>query len=299
MSDTATTIPATASDAAPDWDAIDADVVCPLCGYNLRGIMEPRCPECGYRYAWRELLEPQTHLQEYLFESRPERNVWSFFRTITADLRPARFWNSLSPTQRPSAKRLVLYWAIAAVPAVVMVIVHTALAPARWTEPTWSKNTLTGTISDLVIGLLNDQSYAYYPPVQHAVTALLLLGCLAWPWVTIAALLVFQQSMRQASVNRVHVLRCVVYGADVVFWIGWLSTAMLLNQLRTQRGFSLEPTGWLFFVLPAALAWMSWRLIVAYRQYLRFDRPVATVLAAQAIVVLAILAVAMSVTYWG
>jgi len=299
MSDTATTIPATASDAAPDWDAIDADVVCPLCGYNLRGITEPRCPECGYRYAWRELLEPQTHLQEYLFESRPERNAWSFLRTMTADLRPRLFWDSLSPTQRPNARRLVLYWLIAAVPAAAMVVVHTALAPARWTEPTLFKNTLTGTISDLVTGLFNDQSYAYSPAAQHAVTALLLLACLAWPWVTIAALLVFQQSMQQASINRVHVLRCVVYSADVVFWIGWLSTLVLLNQLRTQRGFSLEVTSWFFFALPAALGWMSWRLIVAYRRYLRFDRPVATVLAAQAIVGLAILAVAMSVTYWG
>ena len=73
--------------------------------------------------------------------------------------------------------------------------------------------------------------------------------------------------------------------------------AVLLNQLRTQRGFSLEVTGWFFFALPAALAWMSWRLIVAYRRYLRFDRPAATVLSAQAIVVLAILVVAMTVTY--
>ena len=294
-----TTVPATAAiESAPDWDAIGTDVVCPLCAYNLRGLTEPRCPECGYRFEWRELLEPQTQLQEYLFESRPERNVWSFFRTITADLRPARFWNSLSPTQRPSAKRLVLYWVIAAVPAVVMVVVHTALAPARWTEPTWSKNTLTGTISDLVIGLFNDQSYAYYPPVQHAVAALLLLACLAWPWLTLAALLVFRQSMRQAKINRVHVLRCVAYSADVVFWIGWASTAMLLNRLRDATGFSNESTGWFFVALPALLGWMSWRLVVAYRRYLRFDRPAATVLSAQVIVLLAIVAVAMTVTYW-
>ncbi len=25
----------------------ERDVPCPLCGYNLRGLMTPRCPECG------------------------------------------------------------------------------------------------------------------------------------------------------------------------------------------------------------------------------------------------------------
>lgn len=26
----------------------DRDVVCPVCRYNLRGLSEPRCPECGH-----------------------------------------------------------------------------------------------------------------------------------------------------------------------------------------------------------------------------------------------------------
>lgn len=36
---------------APEVVLIDflriRDVPCPLCGYNLRGLQEPRCPECG------------------------------------------------------------------------------------------------------------------------------------------------------------------------------------------------------------------------------------------------------------
>jgi hypothetical protein len=291
------TVEPAATSAPPDWSASDRDVVCPLCDYNLRGLVEPRCPECGYRFEWSELLAPQTRLQEYLFESRPERNVWAFFRTIWSDVSPHRFWATISPTQRPNARRLVLYWLLAATPAIVMAVTHTILAPPRWTHVTLAHNTLTGTVSDLLTELINGRSYGSTPAVQHAITALLLLTCLAWPWVTVAALLVFQQSMRRVRINRVHVLRCVVYSADVVFWIGWLSSAMLLNQLRNKGGWPPENTGWFFFAVPAALAWMSWRLVVAYRQYLRFDRPVATVLSAQVIVVLAILAVAMTVTY--
>ncbi len=29
---------------------IDEDLYCPQCGYNLRGIPEDRCPECGFGY---------------------------------------------------------------------------------------------------------------------------------------------------------------------------------------------------------------------------------------------------------
>ena len=36
------------SETSADGDA--ADVLCPQCGYDLRGIPERRCPECGYGY---------------------------------------------------------------------------------------------------------------------------------------------------------------------------------------------------------------------------------------------------------
>src|ERR1700678_2777121 len=33
--------------ALVDWLSI-RDAPCPLCGYNLRGLASPRCPECGH-----------------------------------------------------------------------------------------------------------------------------------------------------------------------------------------------------------------------------------------------------------
>src|SRR5687768_18521450 len=48
--------------AAPAWAgaATRPDEVphCPLCDYDLRGLAEPRCPECGYRFTWEELRDP-------------------------------------------------------------------------------------------------------------------------------------------------------------------------------------------------------------------------------------------------
>ena len=40
----------------PDWDSIPDEILCPLCEYNLRGIPEPRCPECGFKFEWDEVL---------------------------------------------------------------------------------------------------------------------------------------------------------------------------------------------------------------------------------------------------
>ena len=35
-------------------------IVCPACGYNLTGLREARCPECGAQYTLNELLAGQT-----------------------------------------------------------------------------------------------------------------------------------------------------------------------------------------------------------------------------------------------
>jgi hypothetical protein len=44
--------PTPATTAGPDRQALveflrDRDISCPLCRYNLRGLLSPRCPECG------------------------------------------------------------------------------------------------------------------------------------------------------------------------------------------------------------------------------------------------------------
>src|SRR5205823_11722928 len=49
----------------------------------------------------------------------------------------------------------------------------------------------------------------------------------AWPWLTFAALMVFQASMRKAKVQRGHVLRCVIYAADLSVWYTFLFLAAI------------------------------------------------------------------------
>ena len=37
----------------PDWDSHPADLLCPLCRYNLRYLTTARCPECGFAFRLR------------------------------------------------------------------------------------------------------------------------------------------------------------------------------------------------------------------------------------------------------
>src|SRR5690348_5522772 len=66
----------------PDWNSIHETIRCPLCGYELRGLREPMCPECGYRFNWPDLLDPARRFHPWLFEHHQRHNIWSFAKTV-------------------------------------------------------------------------------------------------------------------------------------------------------------------------------------------------------------------------
>lgn len=50
----------TPAERAARMSRADADaLVCPTCGYNLTGLREPRCPECGTQFTLNELYASQ------------------------------------------------------------------------------------------------------------------------------------------------------------------------------------------------------------------------------------------------
>ena len=109
-----------------------------------------------------------------------------------------------------------------------------------------------------------------------------------WPWLTFAALMIFQASMRKARVQRGHVLRCVIYAADASVWYTILMLAAMawLIALATIKR-SPQPTERIIFWLLLVL-WVVRldRLTTAYRKYLQFDHPFLTALVSQIIVLL-------------
>ena len=121
---------------------------------------------------------------------------------------------------------------------------------------------------------------------------------LAWPWLTLASLMIFQISMRRRGVRNAHLLRCAFYCIDAALW---LNLCLLLaagiavfyglatHNLRTAA--ILRPR-----TVPLCLFWsclllwliICYRLYVSYKNYLRFDHALATIIASQVIVALAI-----------
>ena len=262
--------PAPAADAAP--------IPCPLCEYDLRGLTDPRCPECGYRFEWDELSDPKRRFHPYLFEHHPNRNGWSFVRTLAGGLAPRRFWSTLYPTQPSRPRRLLAYWVLTALPLVAAVAVHAWLnltgvlaAQSRGGVPRvpWGRTALWAASVDLGGGA----------------TALVGLMCLTWPWLTLAALLVFQVSLRRARLRSSHVLRCVLYSGDVVFWLAPFVALVALFMWVGSVWPPPSPFGDAWPLVPAGLMLLvNYRLLTAYRHYLRFDHAGATVAASQVMV---------------
>ena len=317
--------------AAPDWASVREPVCCPLCEYDLRGLAEPRCPECGYAFTWPDVLDPDRRLHPYLFEHHPERNAWSFRRTLLGTLRPRRFWTALRPAQPGRARRLVVYWLLAAVPLLLAAVAWSAKQTVNHVQSVTAMrarvragliaNSNTQQTRQIVkqfgsIDAYVDAGYPTTPGVRFYFKPNwtsagpangVVLAILAWPWLTFLTLLVFQFSMRRARVRTVHVLRCVLYGFDAVLWAGLIVAGAVAWQLysggATPPAWGRQPrllSGLLgaYTLDPVAraalcagvvlLPFMVYRTIVAYRTYLRFHRPAATVLASQIIVLLVV-----------
>jgi hypothetical protein len=272
---------------------IDEEIFCPLCQYNLRGLTVPRCPECGHRFAWPEVLDPRQRLHPFLFEHHPEKKFSCFWRTLVGGLRPRRFWSSLRPVQPSFPRRLIAYWCLSAslfVLATVVPVVYRFV---------WMVRLRAG-----LLGMSVDRALSASLP-DLACGVLIVNLAVVWPWLTFLILMVFQVSMRRAKVRPIHVLRCVLYSADLIWWGGLLLImAMVLSAVYVVSfgpglALAMGPSV-VFFIVAWPVA--SYRLWVAYSRYLRFDRPFLTVLASQVILVLVLpnlLVLASLLARWG
>lgn len=273
--------------------ADEDDLRCPLCEYNLRGLAEPRCPECGYRFDWDEIRRLARERREFLFEHHDRRLIRAFVHTALLSALPRRFWRRLQPAVPYSKPMLWRYASVVAVVAVLPLIVlvfrhlrsirpYTNLRVWRSVEHLFGDNTM----ASLLIG---------WPIAQTAGsldTAVVrsLLPALLWPAATYVVLNVFQISMARARIKPVHVLRCVTYSADALFWTGLLVTVVLIvasapiaQGVESNGIAALIAIGAYLLTIPVFV----YRLMLAYRLYLQFDHPRTTVLTAQFIVALA------------
>jgi len=291
----------TSSAPPPDLNAnpTDLDISCPLCEYNLRGLSEPRCPECGYKFVWAQLIDATRSAHPYLFEVQ-RRKVWSFWKTLVGGLRPVRFWKKLKPAHRGNLRRLFLYWLITGLiglaAAFALDRVVESLLPALLTR--YTTNTYTYGLAprpllfysstpdsvDFEIGFYSLHFQVREVAVIYAGTILI------WPTLTLLALLIFQQSMARAKIRTHHLFRCVIYSADVVIWGSFFCMAVLAAYaalvLGGGQGFSMLEV--YLYTCTGIVTLFCIRLGVALHFYLQMDHPFWTVLTTQVLVALAI-----------
>lgn len=309
----------------PDWSSQPEEICCPLCDYNLRGLTEPRCPECGYQFEWANILDPTQRIHAYLFEHYPKRNIWSFVKTVLGSANPFAFWRSLHPYQPSNVRRLFLFWVLCVVIAVIPFL--TAAVPFIADYPREVARSRSAELASLQksysmrtsvinqFGTVERYLDRLYPPInskhfylqlqnglkRQPMLMLLPFLMLIWPWGTFLILLIFRQSMSRAKINIAHVMRCVLY-SDGVLYAAFILTGpilllVLLAMTNLPPGMTMEVHLSRMVVLfmklsclAAPILWMFafWRLIVAYQRYLRFPHAVATIISTQIILFLAI-----------
>jgi hypothetical protein len=301
-------------EAPPNWAEWTTDVLCPLCRYNLRGLETPRCPECGYTFAWPEVLDPNRRLHPYLFEHHPERNVRSFCQTAVGVFRPLRFWTSLHPIQPSNRRRLILYLVVGQglyLLAMAGITLSVAYSKARWNNAVAAQHAAQFPAriaaipaeerQELIRPYGSPQAWlaATTPPPQTTASHLqrqfsrrqfpLSFTCsviapLAWPWLTFLALSLFSTSIRRSRLNRTHVLRCVTYSFDAALWAALYGIALAAASiLYTGSPLRIQP--FIYVGIPVILVigglYGVFRLSVACKLYLQIKHPLATVLLLQ------------------
>lgn len=296
MEDTLTAVPTNPTHERPDWSHLFEEICCPLCEYNLRGLSEPQCPECGYRFQWPDVLDPTRRSHPYLFEFHPKKNFTSFWKTAFHGLRPLEFWNTLRAGQRCVKGRLALYCMVVTLAVLFAFAGQVALLILRYNLNIrwWAGNGGYALPAPYSIQLPS-WIWGEWGPLAVIV--------LAWPWLTYLCLSIFQASMRRAKVKQVHVLRCVVYSSDVFFWVALIA---FIYSACQAVGTAFEPSGYgrmAFYASPTVSTLPHWawtiaglifvyRLIIAYWRYLRFRHAIATVFTTQIIVFLTVLVIA-------
>lgn len=290
-----------------DW-RYPHDLPCPSCAYNLRMQREPRCPECGLRFRWQQVLavdcprcgealaeasdakcpqcdlplewerllgeiDPQ-QLRQFEYAPRPWLAAASASFRV---LQPRRFWGRMKLHWFPITNRLQTL-RLLAVCVCLAGLVALLLANRR------------------VYWRLSD-------PDLMADSATLATAMLLFPLVTTLMLPIFAQTLNRFRIRRDQTLRISAYGFLGVAWAGallliaagllavynWSSGPMFRGSWFFSANLALDPPRWVSWrlgtgipyafsvgvLVPVAVIgalWWTYFLRVALNDYLRLDK---------------------------
>lgn len=264
------------------WDALGFELGCPRCGYNLRMLPAPRCPECGLDFDWGELLSAARGQHEFFFEHNWQaRPGPALFLTLWRSLWPASFWRRV-PIAAPVRVGPLLVVAAAAVVGgvvafpltwllllLVVVAGEYGLRSAGWQTPEWMD------------GLRYAAEWICTPSNHTLIEVLDVLGHhLLWLVGAMGLLASLRQSMGRARVRPLQLLRVTAFAAVPAFLAAGVVSAVmaaalvLFPAIAPAASFDLYLA--IFIGMGAVLAVpLALSLRVALRDYLRLPRSTA------------------------
>lgn len=279
--DLPTELAATLVDGVPQWERIDFEVECSRCGYNLRMLPAPRCPECGLEFEWADALFAHRYQSTALFEhqwrKRPLRSLISLF---SVTFRPSRFWRSVSIHLRIVSTPLRAVWLAAIVfsPLISrlallvgwgaiwgLILWDQFLPDALWQGARNDLDRGENFLKHLNIGAFLDLGWSLLLFEWLATSVLLLLPHLI--------VVVLQDTLARFRIRPAHLLRIAAYTAiPIVFWVGLIESAVLRVDAPNAYLSPLRFAGFaLLLILPPALV-VAWHYHAALKIYLQLPK---------------------------
>jgi hypothetical protein len=283
--------------------AEDAELDCPLCGYDLRGLPTQRCPECGHAFDPEELRLAKFEKRQWLFEHSRSHLARSWIKTSLATLRPTKFWRGIGAAHTISPRRLGIFataWMGIAIVLLLVVILMTSTlmrlslirqsyvrTPGAWVT---ADDPAIGWIDVVLTHVAIGRYSANGPPSLMPILAL----CV-WPLAVMLAMRLFSATLRRAEIHSGHLTRIGVYSLPAVLLVPalmalWIE-ATSADDYILPRGILRSVPGavWYFFravgissnallAMVASFLWSGRHLVAAHVNYLRLPHAVAQAL---------------------
>lgn len=271
----------------------DDALTCPLCDYDLRGLPEHRCPECGHAFDPDELRRQVRARKTWFFEAAPPRTAArAFVLTTLASLWPPHFWRRVQPGDAIHARRLrtwVAAWfaitvaallaittshvfliyqtqnAFAAGPVMIVQVAGRSVLSAGGPSVTWRDAA--------------GRAFANTGLQASGVAAAL---AFAWPVAAFGVMSLFGATLAQAGIHSGHLWRCGLYAIPSLVLPPLVGAAIAVSG-----GLVRGPPG----LVAVAMAWLSTaHLFMAHVRYLRVRHAAAQAIVVQVLIALGSLA---------
>lgn len=274
-----------------DWaQAVPVEALtCRTCGYHLYGLRETRCPECGEPFTWDQALDDYRRSRKPIFEYRwRQEPIRSLFRTWTLALRPRKLWSTIDLHDPPKMWPLFFLLVVSTLgitAATACFMILTSVTGYLEYMAFLRQNQMLGRVPITLWDFVNG------PIILGTIRGVLLVLFVWWFW-SIAALMIFQQSMRLGRVRTVHVLRVWILSTVALSSLASaVAVPMMAIELAT-LGTRFVRSDFVFALATCGLAYLILGIaaqVAAYRHFLRLPHAMGIVLAAQLIAVLATL----------